>query len=71
MRVNRKLSCRLNYLLIGASKVGFVPLEYLAEPHLPLPRIHHAGVVVLQEGLGRRAQLAVDVLTRGGGTESR
>lgn len=61
-RVAHVIQHPVQQLLIGASKVGLVPLEDLAEPHFPLPRIHHAGVVVLQEGLGRRTQLAVDVL---------
>ena len=50
------------YLLISASKVSFVPLEYLTESHFSFPRIHHTGVVVLQEGLGRCAELAINVL---------
>lgn len=66
-RRTRTGSSLASYLLIGVPKVSFVPLEYLAEPHFPLPRIHHAGVVILQEGLGRRAQLPVDVLTSGDG----
>lgn len=51
-----------SYLLISASKVSFVPLEYLTQSHFSFPRIHHTAVVVLQEGLSRCAQLAVNVL---------
>lgn len=52
----------LRYLLICASEVCLVPLKYLAETDLALLRIHHTAIIVLQEGLGRRAQLTIDVL---------
>lgn len=50
------------YLLISSSKVNLVPFEDLTEPDFFFPRIHDAGVVILQESLGRRAELLVDVL---------
>lgn len=52
----------LTHLLISATKVGLVPLKYLTESHFFFPRIHHAGVIVLQEGLSSCSKLAVNIL---------
>lgn len=52
------------HLLISAAKVGLVPFKYLTESHFVFPRIHHTGVVVLQEGLSSCSKLAVNILTR-------
>lgn len=52
------------HLLISAAKVSLVPFKYLTESHFVFPRIHHTGVVVLQEGLSSRSKLAVNILMK-------
>lgn len=61
-RLPHVLQDPVQQLLICASEVCLVPLKYLAETDLALLRIHHTAIIVLQEGLGRRAQLTIDVL---------
>lgn len=52
-----------SHLLVSAAKVSLVPFKYLTESHFLFPRIHHAGIVVLQEGLSSRSKLVVNILT--------
>lgn len=52
------------HLLISATKVGLVPFKYLTKSHFFFPRIHHTGVVVLQEGLSSSSKLAVNILMK-------
>lgn len=54
--------CFTTYFLISASKVSLVPFEYLTESHFLFLAVHHAAIVVLQEGLGCCEELAVNVL---------
>lgn len=51
-----------SHLLVSATKVSLVPFKYLAQSHFLFPRIHHAGVIVLQEGLSSRSKLVVNIL---------